>query len=84
MPLQPPEVPHGKTFGATIPAHPELMINMAQAQNLLHRKMPRWSIRSWRSTAGKPACCDYISAKVIFLALAGGMRVKAKTEWTIF
>lgn len=64
MPLQPPEVPHGKAFGATIPAHPELMINMAQAQNLLHREDASLvSIRSWAEHCGQTSGYDYIGAK---------------------
>lgn len=51
-------------FGTRIPAHPELMINMAEAQSLLHRDDASLvSIRSEQEHTGQTSGYDYICTK---------------------
>lgn len=60
--LPPPR--HHTDFGVTVPARPQLMINMVQAQSLLHRRDASLaSIRSWQEHTGQSSGYDYICAK---------------------
>jgi thiosulfate/3-mercaptopyruvate sulfurtransferase len=38
----PKDVAPAPDFGVTIPAQPQLMLDMEQARGLLHRRMRRW------------------------------------------
>lgn len=61
---QPPRPRHHTNFGVTIPARPDLMIDTAQAQRLLHRQDASLvSIRSAQEHTGQSSGYDYICAK---------------------
>ncbi|MDN8600015.1 rhodanese-like domain-containing protein [Citrobacter sp. S2-9] len=60
----PPKVKAEPDFGVTIPAQPQLMLNMEQARALLHRQDASLvSIRSWPEFIGTTSGYNYIKPK---------------------
>ena len=80
----PADVKPAPDFGAPIPGQPQLMIDMAQARGMLHRRMLRWSaFARGRSLLAKPAATATSNPKVKLPVPAGVMPEAMPPIWKI-